>query len=297
MIEDIENLKKHEDWNESYYFNFHDTKNDLTTFMRIGNKVNKNEKMMFFYLMSDKLTAGIKMETKCGGEPLSISGLEFQEIEEDKWKLTYQGPILNPLNQTQFQIDMDVTWQALNQFMDYMDCVDEKGVELSKNVASGHIEQYGRATGRITIDDTIYDIEGLGERDQSIGVRAWDSPNMWMWINSAFSADEAFNITRLRLEEGEVDAGYFHTNQVNNPLIKSDINVEFLEGIPSKFTMKLLDNKDNEYLVDGEVVRFGLIPVDEDMNLIETLSKYKWNGKEGYGVAEFLVRKLIYKNE
>ena len=49
MDVNLESLKKHEEWNESYYFNFHDTNNDLTAFMRIGNKINKNEKSMFEY--------------------------------------------------------------------------------------------------------------------------------------------------------------------------------------------------------------------------------------------------------
>ena len=293
MSQNIENLKKHEDWNESYYFNFHDPENDLTAFMRIGNKVNKNEKMMFFYIMTEKLTAGVKMETPCIGKPLNIAGLDYQEIDEKKWKLTYSGPVLNPIDQSLYKVNMDITWQALNPIMDYMDCVDEKGVELSKNVASGHIEQFGKAIGEIQIDDQVYEINGLGERDQSIGVRAWNSPKMWMWINSAFSSDEAFNITKLSVEEGEVDAGYFHTKERNIPLVKSDIDLKLDTGIPSKFNVKLWDKEDNQYQVEGEVIRYGLIPVDERMNLIETLSKYKWNGKEGYGIAEFLVRKII----
>ena len=292
MIQDIETLKKHEDWNESYYFNFHDSENNLTAFMRIGNKVNKNEKMMFFYIMTDKLTAGVKMEAPCGGKPLNIAGLDYQEMGGDKWKLTYKGPMLDPSDETVYQVNMDVTWQALNPVMDYMDCVDEKGVELSKNVASGHIEQFGKATGEIEIDDQEYHVSGMGERDQSIGVRAWSSPKMWMWINSAFSEDEAFNVTKLSVEEGEVDAGYFHTNHRNMPIIKSDVDLKLDNGIPTKFTMKLEDNTDNQYHVEGEIIRFGLIPVDERMNLIETLSKYNWNGKEGYGIAEFLLRKI-----
>lgn len=292
MIQDIETLKKHEDWNESYYFNFHDSKNNLTAFMRIGNKVNKNEKMMFFYIMTDKLTAGVKMETPCRGKPLNIAGLNYQEIDEDKWKLTYKGPMLDPSDETVYQVNMNVTWHALNPIMDYMDCVDEKGAELSKNVASGHIEQFGKATGEIEIDDQEYHVSGMGERDQSIGVRAWNSPKMWMWINSAFSEYEAFNVTKLSVEEGEVDAGYFHTNHQNMPIIKSDVDLKLDNGIPTKFTMKLEDNEDNQYHVEGEIIRFGLIPVDERMNLIETLSKYNWNGKEGYGIAEFLLRKI-----
>ena len=57
--------------------------------------------------------------------------------------------------------------------MDYMDCVDEKETEMSSNVASEHYEQFGKATGRIEIDDESFDIEALGERDLSLGIRAW----------------------------------------------------------------------------------------------------------------------------
>ena len=55
--------------------------------------------------------------------------------------------------------------------------------------------------------------------------------------------------------------------------------------------MNLFDKKGSKYSVTGEVIRFGMIPVDESMILIETISKYNWDDKEGYGVAEFLVRK------
>ncbi len=286
---DLETLKKHEEWNESYYFNFHDKENHLTAFMRIGNKVNKNEKSMFFYLMSPALTAGIKLETPCDDNPLSIAGLSYAEKEPGKWQLKYQGPLFNPLEKTEFKVKMDVVWEALNPVMDYEDCVDEKQAELSSNVASEHYEQFGKATGKIEIDDQAFDIDALGERDLSRGIRAWGSPKMWMWINAQFSQEEAFNITKLSVEEGDIDAGYFHTDSVNNALVKSDIDVEFSKGLPTSFSMVLKDKKDNPYEVHGEVVRFGMIPVDETMILIETLSKYDWDGKEGYGIAEFLV--------
>jgi hypothetical protein len=293
MDANLENLKKHEEWNESYYFNFHDQKNDLTGFMRIGNKVNKNEKSMFFYLMSPKLTAGIKLETPCDDKPLNIAGLEYQELESGIWKLKYNGSIFNPLAEVpvEYKVNMDVTWEALNPVMDYINCVDEKQVEMSSNVASEHYEQFGNATGIIEIDNEVFEIDALGERDLSRGVRAWGSPKMWMWINSEFSPDEAFNITKLSVDEGDIDAGYFYTKSVNEPLIKSDIDLEFNNGIPSKFTMNLFDKKGTEYPVNGEVIRFGMIPVDGGMILIETLSKYNWNDKEGYGIAEFLIPK------
>ncbi|MGZ7050366.1 MAG: DUF7065 domain-containing protein [Methanobacterium sp.] len=287
----LEELKKHEEWNESYYFNFYDENNDLTAFMRIGNKVNKNEKLMFFYLMSPDIMAGIKLETPYDEEPLNIAGLEYQEIESGKWKLKYRGSICNPLNKKEFKVNMDVTWEALNPVMNYINCVDDKQVEMSSNVASEHYEQFGKASGKIEIDGDTFEIEALGERDLSLGVREWGSPRMWMWINSEFSHDEAFNITKLSVDEGDIDAGYFYLNSINEPLVKSDIDVEFTGGIPSKFQMTLFDKKGSEYAVTGEVIRFGMIPVDGGMILIETLSKYSWKGKKGFGVAEFLVPK------
>jgi hypothetical protein len=290
---DLESLKKHEEWNESYYFNFHDKTNDLTAFMRIGNKVNKNEKSMFFFIMSPKLVAGIKLETPCDDNPFSIAGLKFKEVKNGIWELKYDGSIFDPLSKVlgEFKVKMDVTWEALNPVMDYVNCVDEKQAEMSSNVASEHYEQFGRASGKISIDAESYDIDALGERDLSLGVRAWESPKMWMWINSEFSEAEAFNITKLSVEEGDIDAGYFYLNSTNKPLVKSEIDLEFDNGIPIKFNMKLFDKNGSDYSVEGEVIRFGMIPVDDSMLLIETISKYNWEDKEGYGVAEFLIRK------
>ncbi len=290
---DLDAQKNHVDWNESYYFNFHDKKNDITALMRIGNKINKNEKSMFFYLMSPSMNAGIKFETTCNNQPLNIAGLDYKEINSGKWRLRYEGDISNILEQkpSTYKVDMDVTWEALNPLVDYKNCVDQRKAEISSNVASEHYEQFGKAYGNIRIDTKEFEIYALGERDFSRGIREWDSPKMWMWINAEFSQREAFNITKLRVEEGEVDAGYFHTGSVNKLLIRSDIEIGFKERIPSTLSMRLVDNKGSEYSVSGEIIRYGMIPVEGGMTLIEGICKYKWGEKEGYGVAEFLVPK------
>jgi len=289
---DIKSLKKHVEWNESYYFNFYDKKNDLTVFMRIGNKVNKNEKSMFFFIMLPEIVAGIKLETPCDDKPLNIAGLQYEEIGSGKWQLKYNGKIYDTLTNIpkEFNIKMEVIWEALNPVMDYINCVDEKQVQMSSNVVSEHYEQFGRAYGNIKINEKSYEIDGLGERDRSQGIRAWESPKMWMWINSEFSTDEAFNITKLSVDKGDIDAGYFYRDSINEPLIKSDIDLEFNNGIPSKFNMNLFNKNGIKYNVTGRVIRFGIIPMD-NMLLIETISKYNWENKEGYGIAEFLIPK------
>jgi hypothetical protein len=132
----LKTLKNHEDWNESYYFNFHDRNNDLTAFMRIGNKINKNEKSMFFFLMTPQMIAGIKLETPCDDKPLNIAGLKYEEMSTGEWKLKFDGSIFDPLAEVlkEFKVKMDITWEVLNPVMDYVDCVDEKQTEMSSNV-------------------------------------------------------------------------------------------------------------------------------------------------------------------
>lgn len=293
MDKNLKVQKNHPEWNESHYFNFHDKKNEITVLMRIGNKKNKNEKSMFFYLMSPNLIAGIKSETPCNDQPLNIAGLDFKKIDPRTWKLKYDGNVLKTSDNesSEFKVKMDVTWEALNPIMDYKDCVDQEKAHLSSNVASEHFEQFGKAYGYLQINATKFEIEALGERDFSRGIRDWGSPKMWMWINAEFSPEEAFNITKLIVEEGDIDAGYFYTSSVNKTLIESEINLELVEGIPSIFSMNLSDEEGSEYHVSGEVIRYGMISVDGGMILIETICKYNWEGKEGYGVAEFLVPK------
>ncbi|MDD3985946.1 MAG: hypothetical protein PHY59_08780 [Methanobacterium sp.] len=55
--------------------------------------------------------------------------------------------------------------------------------------------------------------------------------------------------------------------------------------------MQLFNKNGIKYTVTGEVIRFGIIPMEDSMILIETISKYNWENKEGYGVAEFLIPK------
>jgi hypothetical protein len=54
--------------------------------------------------------------------------------------------------------------------------------------------------------------------------------------------------------------------------------------------MILSDKKGMNYTVEGEVIIYGMVPVDGDMIIIETLSKYNWMVKKVM-VAEFLVPK------
>ncbi|MCQ2078615.1 MAG: hypothetical protein MJZ38_00945 [archaeon] len=285
-------MDKHPEFSYSWYFNFYDERNDLTAFMRIGNKPNKDNKDMFFFIVEKDCINGMRSavayeenaRTRC-------SGLEFVPNDDGSWHITYQGPMADYRDQSKISmVGMDIVWTPVNKEMDYKQCVTAEGAALSSKVASEHFEQFGKAKGTLKINDRCYTIEATGERDRSEGVREWGSPKMWYWLNSVYDGEIGFDVTKLCTEMGDVDAGYFGTEKCNDPLVKHEIDTQYTDGIPSSFTIRSQGKSGRAYEVKGEVIRHAALPMAPGMMLVETISRTVYNGRTGYGIAEFLVR-------
>jgi len=280
------------EWNESYYFNLHDQKEQVTVFMRIGNKPNKNEKSMFLFIIEKDRVCGMRNAVPCDSEKTFCSGLRFTQDGED-WKITYKGPFFDTASRGQIPImsSMDLVWKPVNPVMDYHDCVDAKGVELSAKTASEHFEQFGVCTGKIVIGDRTYDVDATGERDKSEGVRDWGSPKMWLWLNSVYGTDVGFNATKLCTQMGDVDAGYCGTKDSNDPVVDIDIELGYEGNLPATYKMVMTGKSGKKYNVSAKILRHAILPMQgsNDMLLVETISETVMDGRTGYGIAEFLV--------
>ncbi len=290
------------EWNESFYFNCYDKGNDICIFMRIGNKQNKDEKSMFcFIMLPDGSFMGLKGEEALDSKMLSVLGLSYKKIEAEKeWKLCYQGTMehISKNGPLQANVQFDLTFYALNKIFDYRKCVTDSFKEkISQQVASEHLEQYGKITGKLSINNKQIQITGLGERDHSWGVRDWTFPNMWVWLTSGFSEKLALNVTKLYVDQGEVDAGFFYEKGKNDPLKAIDISIDYDdEKSPKSFSMTLRDEDEKIYYVTAKILRQVALPfVSNDGGKIsimyETLAEYIYDGEKGYGIAEFLIKK------
>ncbi|MBR2254935.1 MAG: hypothetical protein IJ856_03845 [Candidatus Methanomethylophilaceae archaeon] len=281
------------EWNRSLYFNLHDEKNDLTAFMRIGNKPNKGEKSMFLFVIKGKQVFGMRNAVAYDSKERECSGLEFSENGDGTWHIAYRGPFFDMASQEKVPLmsSMDVEWKPVNPLMDYHDCVDAKGAEMSSKTVSEHFEQFGVVSGRISLGDATYDIDATGERDFSEGVRDWGSPKMWMWLNSVYGKESGFNATKLCTQVGDVDAGYFGTAEGNDPVVGIEIDLSYDKGIPSGYRMKMHGKSGKDYAVDGKVLAHAVLPMQgsKDMLLVETISETVMDGRKGRGIAEFLV--------
>jgi len=280
------------DWNESYYFNLYDPKEDVTVFMRIGNKPNRDEKSLFLFVMEKDRICGFRNAVPCDENKTECSGLKFTE-NSSSWHISYQGPLFDTAVKEPVSIvsALDLEWVPVNPVMDYHDCVDAKGAALSAQTASEHFEQFGLVTGTVKVGDRTYSVKATGERDKSEGVRDWGSSKMWMWLNSVYGEDLGFNATKLSMQIADVDAGFVGTKDCNDPVVKIGIDLEYDGNIPKSYKMKMTGKSGKQYDVEAKIIRYALLPMtgSKDMMLIESISETVMDGRTGYGIAEFLV--------
>jgi hypothetical protein len=291
----------HREWNESFYFNFYDRSNDICGFMRIGLKPNKNEKSVFcFFMMPDGEAYGLKGSQPYDGNGLSVSGLSFTKVAPEKqWGLSFNGIMAkmatSPLPvKASFSLDFN----ALNNMFDYRESVSGEKETISKSVASEHLEQYGSIKGKLIIADKEYIIDGLGERDHSWGIREWNAPKMWIWLTCQFDEQAALNVTKLAVDAGIVDAGFINVNGMNLPIVETAIDTKFTsDGGPASFALVIIDKSGTRYDVKADIVKQVILPFESPDTkslsmMYETLARYTLNGKVGYGIAEYLIKKF-----
>ncbi len=296
----LHEVGEQKDWNESFYFNFYDRGNDLCGFMRIGLKPNKKEKALFcFFLMPDGSIVGLKENVEMEDNELSAKGLKFTAVEaEKKWNLSYEGELMQmdkgevkPVK-VSFALDFD----AITPQFDYRNCVTPEKEKLAQQVAAEHIEQVGHFIGTVKVEEREFVVRALGERDHSWGVREWTAPRLWLWVTCQFNEKFAFNITKLEMDKGDVDAGFLYLDGEMIPIVKVDVAKEFqADGSPAELYMAFYDKDGNVYGVKGVTKRKAMMHFEgEDKKhhavMWETLTRFKMDEEVGFGVAEYLIR-------
>lgn len=284
-----------EDWSESLYFNFHDRDADLTAFMRIGLRPNRDLKEAFLFIMTENMVCGTRSAVPSEGDHLEVGGLSFRP-EGGGWRILFNGQLASMTEDGPIPIeaDLDVLWTPLNEEFDYRRCVDERSERLAASVASEHIEQYGEAVGALTLGEGRQRIRGLGERDHSWGVRDWNAPREWMWINCHLDRRTSLNLTRLVVDQGEVVAGFVHRDGGSHPIRRARVETRYSpKGGPQSFDLDITEEGGRRHIIGASVVREAVLPFEKDgarSLLYETLAEYEWKGGTGYGIAEYLIR-------
>ena len=168
-----------------------------------------------------------------------------------------------------------------------------KDLSSIAKVASEHYEQVGGWTGEIRVDGEKIGIQGSGHRDHSWGERDWKAPARWTWLTAQFGSELGFNLSRVVIKSLDIFNGYVCRSGENHPLRRAWLETDFEddEVTQKRIRLRLQDTTGWEAEVEGTpqtVVPLVLQEGSHRTLVNEAFTAYRWKGKSGYGISEYL---------
>jgi len=160
-------------------------------------------------------------------------------------------------------------------------------------VASEHYEQVGGWQGSVVLDGRGMELNGSGHRDHSWGDRDWKAPAQWTWLTAQFGGAFGFNLSRVVIRSLDIYNGYVCRSGKNVPLRRAWLDTEFEpDGVTQKrVLLRIQDAEGWEADIEGRprtVVPLLLRDGDHRTLVNEAFTAYRWEGRTGYGISEYL---------
>ncbi|RIK09949.1 MAG: hypothetical protein DCC49_05010 [Acidobacteria bacterium] len=226
-----------DDWQESWYFNWADPEHDYFGLARIGYRPNagdtgkidgliltiRNGKPEFVYPPVD-----VDQEEPWG-EITPEEGLRAKRftvtMEEPfkKWRLGLSG-----------KDSMDLLFESFTPVFDF----NEGERKISETMTAAHFEQSVKVTGWTEFKKSKIEVNGLGQRDKSWGVRAWNKTLGWNWISAQFSEDLTINVTQTfeRPDGDEEVRGHEGAKRLDNGFVFNGGENDGVASAETEFT-------------------------------------------------------------
>ena len=297
-------------FNESMYFNFVDGSSGFATLVRIGNRVNEGhaEVTVLVYLpggaaaihfdrspIADNLafeTGGLKVEVR---EPLEHLSLTYSGLAH---RLAQGTNLADPKKALggapEVPLELQLSYESLIPPYGLSSGGGASGgIEgAEETIATGHYQGPCRVRGTVTLDGERFDVSGLGFRDHSWGPRHWQGPTYWRWISCMCDDENGFVGWTGRIGDSPVKGhGMVLREGVFERLTEVDIASTY--GPPPYYPESLrlgLHTDGGVVVATGRV--YATVPLrhrrdGQVARLAEVLCEYDFEGKIGFGVAEY----------
>jgi hypothetical protein len=311
-------------FNESAYYNFFDRKQRLGGFIRLGNRANEGYAEMTTCLYLPDATVGFmfqRPEIK-NNDSHNAGGAKFEIVKPfEHHRVSYSGKICvlkNPLEMADpakafksnpySKAKLEIDYRAVSPGWggEFREKTDDGWVspkfsgDPEAQFAKGHFEQLGHATGKLTLSaegqNREFTIDGLGLRDHSWGPRYWQAPKYYRWLTMNFDEDLGAMATITVNRDGSEHAGGFisRRGQPFQNIVKVDIQTEFAgeQQLHDKINLTCETSDGGAPIViTGKVI--AMIPLRNRRagmvtRIAEGMTEWNWDGKIGYGLAEYL---------
>jgi hypothetical protein len=303
-------LTSEERFNESVYFNCYDPKQRIGAWFRLGNRPNEGyaEMTVCVYLPGGEVGFMFARPRIEGNDAFDAGGMRYEVDEPFKaLRFSYQGKVARLTDPLQMrdprkafaeapQADCDVALDLRGlspMWGGELEMEEGDTPPQEMEFARGHFEQHIGARGRIALGDESWEVDAFGLRDHSWGPRSWQAPLWYRWLTCNAGPDAGFMVSIVASRNGRVRrAGMVFEDGRYTPIIDAKLEAEWVTDDYYQDRLRCIaQTPDREIEITGEVQAF--IPLrnrrGEEMTRIgEGLTEYRWEGKTGYGMSEYL---------
>ena len=293
-------------WSESYYFNAYDPTADAGFFTRIGVRPNEGtmDVGLSLWLPGTELAVvrGVRPQHQMTDSDLAVGGVRYVRLEPmAHWRLTCDAEAIVVDIEAKraprpAHVVMDVEFRALTPAVG-SDGQGRSGAgasaETRQHVGKGHLEQAGRWSGWIDVDGARHELtRARGNRDKSWGPRRWGGPTMWRWFSVNVGDDVHFGGIRIGTGAGDLHRGWVWRDGGFASIRAWDVRTELeADRLTHRVThVRATDAQGRVHALRGDVLRVASLPQHGDRRTLlnEGLARWTYEGREGFGIAEYL---------
>lgn len=295
-------------FNESMYFNAYDPAQGVGGFFRVGNRPNEGyaEMTVCLYLPGGAVGFIYARPEIGGNDGFDAGGLRFEVREPFKsLRVVYHGKLAlldDPLamrdpkaaftGSPHLECSVELDYRGLSPMLGGEAQGPFAETDLLSDFARGHYEQHVGARGRIACGPDGWDLDGFGLRDHSWGPRSWQAPRWYRWLTCNAGAEDGFMVSIIATRDGSVRrSGVVFENGDYIPIVDAEIETTWTDESHQRELRCVARTAERDVEIIGSVM--SLIPLrnrrDGEVTRIgEGMTEYRWEGKTGYGLSEYL---------
>ena len=302
-------LEEDPTFNESMYFNLFDPQAGVGGFFRLGNRANEGyaEMTVCLYLPGGEVGFMFGRPGISGNEGFDAGGLRFGVVEPfETLRVSYSGPLAllaDPLAMRdpkrafalaeQAECELALTYRGLSPVLGGEAEGPFAETDLLAAFARGHYEQHVGARGTLSVGEREWELDGYGLRDHSWGPRSWQAPLWYRWLTCNAGPADGFMVSVIATREGPVRrSGVLFEHGAYTPITDARIETEWSGEHHDQRALRCrATTAEREIEIEGAVR--SLIPLrhrrgSQTTRIGEGLTEYRWEGKVGYGLSEYL---------
>jgi hypothetical protein len=230
----------------------------------------------------------------------------------DKWKIKYKGKL--PQGDLQEQINLDVDWVGAAPIVVF-DKVGTTALQVGKQIANEkwtrqyfnklreldqvHYEQAGKMNGVIEWKGKKHELEFIGVRDHSWGVRNWEDWDRHFWLLGLLEDGRFFNFSLISYSfVKNLQAAFIYNHDHYTTIYKipafDNLNIDNL--MPKSLSFDVQEEKDGPLKkMSLNMHTFFPFNMDDVYYLRQAEATFEYDGVKGVGIAEMGINKEKYE--